>query len=370
MSVIACVQFPTKQCVTDAVLDVCAGLTPVVEPDARRVWMDWTGCGRVEVLAEKLATALPCARVADERAVRYRIGIAPVRFAAGVLASDASVLHDLITTDALLRPHVQRVTRGYRATAAALPKLLARLPIALLPELSATTRTTLAALDVQTVGDLSRIPRVLLYDHIGHHADELFQWARGRDPRPVTSSYPPHRLRRRLPAHLLAAADAAHVQKTLSPATECLLEELRTTGNACAVLTVSRGEHRRERVFTPPVAAGARLRRTLLHNVLRLLATTKTAPNRAAADCIVEITPVHHTYEQTSLWGTTAPELAAAEAPTTAGKLAAGAKRRAAGAERRAAALDEIVARFEEAFGKRKPRAAIAHYEAMSEFYG
>jgi len=54
----------------EAILDVCAQLTPVVEPGDDCVWMDWTGCGEAERLAEKLSAALARLRGAPAAAER------------------------------------------------------------------------------------------------------------------------------------------------------------------------------------------------------------------------------------------------------------------------------------------------------------
>src|SRR5690606_22681304 len=144
---------------------------------------------------------------------RYRLGIAPLRFVAGAVAAEGSVVTARGGTVAAKGIRVttggDTVAAGGRAVAAGdstqstgtdrtrthrhrsvfvidtavvsgcwitdevLPDLLERLPISALPELDAIIQESFAALDVRTLGDLSRIPGELLYSHIGRAADTL-----------------------------------------------------------------------------------------------------------------------------------------------------------------------------------------------------
>jgi len=231
MSVIACLRIPP----TPAVCDLCAELTPVVEPAADCVWMDWTGGPPVPMLAARLAEAL--AALQDSllpgrpQLGLYRLGVAPRRFAAGALASQT---FDAARTGLPVQP----VPGGYWVRTEALPAFASRLPIAFLTELDPDVRSALEALGVGTLGDLLSSPRELLHAHIGAEAGRLLDWARGRDPRPVRALYPPERLVHRVPAEALASADAERLETVIGQAAAALAERLHTAGQACARLAV------------------------------------------------------------------------------------------------------------------------------------
>src|SRR5690606_21073900 len=199
VTVIACLQLPSERnsvkpgiagMSDDAVLDLCAQLTPVVEPDGDRIWMDWTGCGAVPELAEKLAAGLtrltglnagtntdgPAASSrrrehtggpaeSPPRRARYGLGVAPLRFVAGALAAGAGAGHAAAKAADILID--TPVVGGFRVEGDALPEALASLRIRALPGIDAEVQEALQALDVRTLGELARFPRDLLHGHVG-----------------------------------------------------------------------------------------------------------------------------------------------------------------------------------------------------------
>lgn len=269
MSVIACLRIPP----TPAVCDACAQLTPAVEPAADGVWMDWTGGPPVPVLAARLAEALGAHP--ETAAVPYRLGVAPRRFAAGVLASQAIPPAVAAAWDDL---PVQPIPGGYWVCAAAWPAFAARLPVALLPELDPAARTALSALNVRILGDLLTIPRELLQGHLGSATGRLLDWARGHDPRPVQALYPPQRLVQRIPAEALIGADAQRLAAIIGQAAADLAARLAAAGQACARLAVFWGEGRHERRFIPPIADGGQLARAAWQAARRALAESVLDP--------------------------------------------------------------------------------------------
>lgn len=396
------------EAVLEAVLDVCAQLTPVVEPDGEHIWMDWTGCGPVPQLIEKLSLELArldvpqlgvpqidipqpdlsrpggaSAHSGDSRA-RHRLGIAPLRFVAGAIAAGTVALKSRDAKFAVDTPTVC----GFRITDDVLPKLLTALPIRALPELDADIRETLQALDVRTLGELSRIPKELLYSHIGRVADKLLDWAQGRDDRRVRALYPPERLERRLTAemlglndgwsdHLTGSADALRMQTSVFEAAAQLAKELESSGRACAALTVAVGHQRLERTFTSPIAAPDQLGRVIWQMVQRLLggSSGSSQRNRAAHgdDCVISVTPTRHAGQQTTLFAPDRPD-------SSKGATKDGQKRNVL----EHPALATVRARFGHLFrfvadedaAKRGAsqishvKESVARYEAMCRFYG
>lgn len=416
MSVIACLRIPP----TPAVCDLCAELTPVVEPAADCVWMDWTGGPPVPVLAARIAKAFN----GDPDRLTYRLGVAPRRFAAGVLAA-----HDM-TTEMIARIaarakttastktdvdaktavgakaamdakiaaaggdlFIQSIPGGYWVQEKSLPAFAARLPVALLPELEPAVRAALAALDVRTLGDLLTIPRELLQGHLGHETQRLLDWARGLDPHPVRALYPPERLVHRISAEFLAGANAQCLETALAQAATVLAERLQAAGQACSRLEIVWGAHRHERSFTPPIADAAQLARAAWQAARQMLAewtrsrgrqTQALASEQAFSapeqdfslelpgDWVLEITPTGHQGRQTLLWEPERPS-GARHHPALAAIRA-----RFGHTFRQPLPLDGGAANFTGAAGQRaRPgfpvagyaRKAVARYEAMNRFY-
>lgn len=323
----------------EALLDFCAQLTPIVEPDDDCIWMDWTGCGEVRKLAEKLSAELArlsgataaAARSAAARAPlppsgtvsSFLLGVAPLRFAAGALAAAdlAPVVADRSSLVGAVGIIEAPPLRGFHVAAESLPRLLPSLRLCALRELDAATCETLASLNVHTLGDLARFPRELLYGHVGRVAAELLDWAGGRDERRVRALYPPARLERRLAAEELGlseawphgapgAFDLSRVQRAVFLAAEQLGAELAHSRRACGAAAVALGGRRVTRRFSPPIANSPQLGRVLWQMVQRLLdEAARAAPaadgarhGEAGGDCVVTITPVANAGRQTTLF--------------------------------------------------------------------
>lgn len=365
MSVIACLRIPP----TTAVCDLCAELTPVVEPAPDCVWMDWTGGPPAAVLAHRLAGRL--ARLAGTlgagagtRSVEhktppagagslpYRLGVAPCRFAAAVLASPG------IDKAAAVLP-VRPVPGGHWLRPEALPAFAARLPVALLPGLDPDVQAALTALGVNTLGELLASPRDLLHARLGAAAGPLLDWARGHDPRPVRALYPPERLTHRIPAETMAGADSGRLETLLAQAAGVLAARLHAAGQACAELAIVWGGSRHERRFTPPIAGAGQLARAAIWLAKQAVAGwARTAgrggqpsPLEIQDDCVLEVTPTGYAGRQALLWEPDRP-----------------------GGARHHPALAAVRARFGHTF--RSParlagcaREAVARYEAMNRFF-
>src|SRR5690625_5099247 len=192
MTVIACLTVEP----TEAVLAACARLTPVVEPRSDRVLMDWTGCGPVDALARRLHRSLSAVAASDAGAGsgaaagpratargaarspggqrRFRLGVAPLRFVAEVLADPKTAPN---AGGSLSVP----IAGGRFVPEQTLHRFVQKLPLARLPDIDAALCQTLAGFAVHTLGDVQAVPLDLLRDHLGAAADALRAWAQGRD---------------------------------------------------------------------------------------------------------------------------------------------------------------------------------------------
>lgn len=380
MSAIACLHIEP----TEAVCDACAALTPVIEPAVDRVFMDWSGCGSVPQLAQQLAKLLHSSGMldsvnrsdysdsvdSDNRSAHpstYRIGVAPVRFVADILATAGDPIDQFIPNTSKHSPPtpgVAQLAGGYAVDEHALPAFIEALPIALLPEVNEETKETLGALVVNTLGELRRVRPNLLRSHIGVIADTLHSWAHGHDDRPVAALYPPERLRQRIPGEAVAAASEGsgdNLRTIVTAAAVTLAAKLQETGRAMAQLTVVRAGQRQTRAFTPPLTDADQIARTAWHMTNQLLTAAVEArdiPKHTAEgdlrthdvscelrdDLLFEIVPVNSEGKQMSLWDQS---------------------RRGA----RAKALDAVRARFGHIIQPAEPRDAVARYEAMFRLY-
>jgi nucleotidyltransferase/DNA polymerase involved in DNA repair len=111
-----------------------------------------------ELLAEELRE-----RVRKELRLPLQVGIAPVKFLAK-LAAEAS------GTKGVLRIEIGEVA-----------SFLAPLPVTRLPGVGAKTAAKLSALSVHTVGELARLSRPVLEEHLGNHGLAILGYAQGRD---------------------------------------------------------------------------------------------------------------------------------------------------------------------------------------------
>lgn len=331
MSAIACLYIRPSE----AVCNVCARLTPVVEPAEDRIFMDWTGCGDVEQLAERLAEGLHFLEMsdiadaetpatafaddADDEALAdstrpnsqhqpfYTLGVAPVRFVAHIVA-----------TERVEHP-VTRIAGGYYVDERSLPSFIDVLPVTQLPgaDIDDETKRTLSSLAIKTLGELNRVQRDLLRSHVGDVADTLLAWSRGVDPRPVASLYPPERLQQHISGDLFDeyyASAATTVATAVTTAVNTLFAQLRSNHQAVAQLSVEIDDHRQMRSFTPPLGDEDQLVRTVRQMVERSLATIAGDTDQELewdvdrgvrptfGDLVIEIVPTDRERKQTSLW--------------------------------------------------------------------
>lgn len=386
MRIIACLFIEP----TEAIAAVCAQLTPVIEPMADRIVMDWTGCGPVQKLARQLAEGLHALHreqsspqqtaempprttpktLTGERSATsdYRLGVAPLRFIAEALATSEFPAASRKGTKG--NDFCQLIAGGEYVPEHMLAACIRSLPVARLPHVDEKTKETLEALAVPTLGALGRVQAGLLRDHVGRAADTLLAWAAGDDPRPVVPLYPPERLHERVSRATVtnAYSGAPERRRALVEATATpLIESLQTTGRGAIQISVACGERRHTRTFAEPLTEAARITRLFTHLLNRLLADAlprvhdgekarggepEYEPGAFLIDgdpFIFEIVPADATPEQMRLWD--------------------GGKPRNARRARLQKVLDSLRDRFGDAIGRSGPREAVARYETMLHLY-
>lgn len=367
MRIIACLSIEP----TEAIAAVCAQLTPVVEPMADRIVMDWTGCGPVPELARQLAEGLRALRREQDIASDYRLGIAPLRFIAESLATYGSP--PTWRKKAKSNGFCQPIAGGAYVPEHTLVACIRSMPVARLPHVDEKTKDTLEALAVSTLGALERVQVDLLRDHIGKAADTLLAWAAGDDPRPVVPLYPPERLQERVSraAVMTAYSGAPERRRALVESTTApLIASLRATGRGAIQIAVCCGARRQTRTFAEPLTDAARITRVVAHLLNRLVADTlprarvhgsegtRGGDAARSPDALLsgedgftfEIVPADAAPEQMGLWD--------------------GGKPRNARRARLQKVLDSLRDRFGDAIGRSGPREAVARYETMLHLYG
>jgi nucleotidyltransferase/DNA polymerase involved in DNA repair len=164
----------------EAMLEVLADLTPVVEPEGRgRVFLGMDGLARLygspERQARRALEALfqvfPPPLVASTRA-----GWAPGKLGAWVAAASARPGEPRVVTDRELIP------------------FLASCPVAALP-VGEAMLGRLERLGVQTLGELSALPQPALVGQFGEEGGRAWAWARGERIDPVRARHRPRPIR-------------------------------------------------------------------------------------------------------------------------------------------------------------------------------
>lgn len=442
MSAIACLYIRP----TEAVCNICGELTPIVEPSLNRIYMDWTGCGDVVILAKRLAERLhsltfaksgnahqiksiygdksadggknahdgkstyvgtkggsgkstyvdrragsskctyveqnrydtnnvdPLAAQTTTRAfATYRLGVAPIRFAADVLATAG----DKIMT-------ATRITGGYYVDKRTMSAFLQTLPVPLLPDedIDGETKRTLRSLAVDTLGQLRRVDQDLLRLHIGHVADKLLAWSKGDDRRPVSALYPPPHLHKRIDKETIDPS-GANLQAVITAALLPLIAQLHTKHQVTAQLIVSTAGYRQSRTFTPPVSEGeqlVRIARRMTEQLLMNIAGEGTW--REIDDVIIEIVPTDKEKKQMTLWGPDSgiQHSARSSPPSSEPKQRTAFRYAPRLADRDRAALDaldtirhrfrDIIVNHTATAAPIPSRESVARYEAMFRLYG
>ena len=141
--------------------------SPAVEAlSLDEAFLDMTGSARLLGDPVAVATRLR-ADVRAETGLAVSVGIAPVKMV-------AKIASDLAKPDGLLRV----ADDGVRA-------FLAPLPVGRIFGVGPVARARLAALGVETIGDLLTIPESRLVEAVGAWGHDLVRLARGEDARPV-----------------------------------------------------------------------------------------------------------------------------------------------------------------------------------------
>lgn len=159
--------FPRYRRESEAIFEIYREMTPVVQPvSIDEAYLDATdhlgGLGSATAVARALR-----ARIASERELTVSVGVGPNKLVAKI-ASD----HHKPDGLTVVRPDV-------------VEEFLAPLPVRRLHGVGPATAAALAALGVETVGELRTLPVELLERRFGRHGRGLWAYARGLDDRPV-----------------------------------------------------------------------------------------------------------------------------------------------------------------------------------------
>jgi len=149
------------------VFDILGSVTPLVEPlSLDEAFLDVTGSQKLFGAPPEIARRLR-ARIADEVGLPASAGIAEVKLVAKI-ASD------------MAKPNGQLEVRPGGGAA-----FLAPLPVARLWGVGPKSARTLAAMDLETVGDIARRDPDALERRLGPSGRSLWEQANAIDPRPV-----------------------------------------------------------------------------------------------------------------------------------------------------------------------------------------
>ncbi|MFO8006926.1 MAG: DNA polymerase IV [Candidatus Brocadiia bacterium] len=148
--------------------EVFRQFTPQVQPvSIDEAFLDVTGSLRIFGGKRALAGRLQ-ERIREETGLSASLGVAPNKLVAKI-ASDLDKPAGLVVVEP---DEVEQFLRP--------------LSIRCLPGVGPKTRKALAALGVETVGDLADLPRRQLEERFGDHGTDLWRKAHGRDDSPVT----------------------------------------------------------------------------------------------------------------------------------------------------------------------------------------
>lgn len=163
-------------------LDICAGATDVVEPEAgHSVFLDLGNCDPYRPLTHLAGAVIPA--LGD----KLLVGLAPNKFLAkvAVLARLAGLTRKSII---LAGAEIMQVREGEEAS------FLQELPVTLLWPLAKSDREKLNRLGFSTMGQVRLTPVSLLARQFGSLAQEIHRYCSGIDLTPVNKAYPPREI--------------------------------------------------------------------------------------------------------------------------------------------------------------------------------
>jgi nucleotidyltransferase/DNA polymerase involved in DNA repair len=165
-----------RACAREALYDAAASLSPTIEPEGDRVFLDARGVRARFQSEQGFAAAL--ARACERVGLTAAVSVATGRRTAAALARGAGEGECVVARDEDARD------------------ALAALPLEAL-ELRPTLTDALAALGVRTVGALAKMTPEALADRLGEQAADAVRLARGEDRTPVLARPRPERFEER-----------------------------------------------------------------------------------------------------------------------------------------------------------------------------
>ncbi len=160
------------QQLSGAIMAHLSGYTPLVEKvSIDEAYLDVAGCRRLFGSPLDIATRIK-GEIKERFGLTCSIGVAPLKFLAKI-ASDMQKPDGLT----VIVPHE-------------VDEFIARLPVARIPGVGRRTSQQLAEMGLRHMGDVRRMPRRLLVQHLGKFGCRLFELARGIDRSRVTPWQP------------------------------------------------------------------------------------------------------------------------------------------------------------------------------------
>ncbi|MCG8632746.1 MAG: DNA polymerase IV [Desulfobacterales bacterium] len=161
-----------RKYVTDSrrIMTILREFSPLVEPvSIDEAYMDISGCGKLFGSPRSIAGKIKSA-IYQDLSLTCSIGIAPVKFL-------AKIASDMNKPDGLTFIPEEKVD-----------EILNTLPVRSVPGVGRQAMKAMAALQVNTLGDLRRLDRPLLDRKFGKMGARLYQLARGIDETPIETT--------------------------------------------------------------------------------------------------------------------------------------------------------------------------------------
>ena len=204
-------------------MEILSRYSPRLDPASiDEAYLDVTGSLRLFGGLQKILRGIK-REVREQLGVTVSIGVAPNRLVAK-MASNWNKPDGLV----IVRPEE-------------LPERLFPLPVSDIPGVGEVTRKRLAQMGVTTIGQLARIPKMLLDQHFGKHGDYLYRASHGRDDSPVPYYEPGEDDRKQISREETLARDTrepAALERRLLRLTEEVGRRLRRRGQRARTVTL------------------------------------------------------------------------------------------------------------------------------------
>ncbi|MGI6566653.1 MAG: hypothetical protein GX341_07715 [Firmicutes bacterium] len=232
--------------------DICAGLSPSVEPESHNsAFMGLTLQDEIRAVSDKIAN-----RLTRQLGVPFYLCIAPNKLTAKIAYLEAAALPPSVPRQKPLTWHQGRgrSSAPLKLKGRSKPKANTSRCLIISPDLAEDFLAPLSVnrlwpwpdkihqqlqnLGIYTIGQLRQVPRQQLQRLFGETGKNLHDAARGIDPAPVKSLYPPETIQGyfQLPPEMEGCRTWEELTKQLLPIVESSAQELSRQGQACTRL--------------------------------------------------------------------------------------------------------------------------------------